>query len=124
VAPASGKRLDYFPKSGRATWVSSNKWFTIPDIEQFITADMGNDIANIEHKLKDSIDQQWKVSYDRTIHRDQYGNEIHKIATGYILYRKQSKIIEVNRLHTAKLISNIIVNDIIHFKKLSDANQK
>jgi hypothetical protein len=33
----SGKRLDYFPKSGRATRVSSNKYFTIPDIEQFIT---------------------------------------------------------------------------------------
>lgn len=31
-----GRRLDYFPKSGRATWVSSGKWFTIPDIEKFI----------------------------------------------------------------------------------------
>lgn len=25
----SGKKLDYFPKSGRATWVSIGKWFTI-----------------------------------------------------------------------------------------------
>jgi hypothetical protein len=119
VAPDSGKRLDYFPKSGRATWVSSNKWFTIPDIEQFITADMGNDIANIEHKLKDSIDQQWKVSYDRTIHRDQYGNEIHKLKNTYVLYRKQVKVIEVNRLYTAKLISTIILNDIVQFKKIN-----
>ena len=33
----NGKRLDYFPKSGRATWVGSQKWFTIDDIEQFLT---------------------------------------------------------------------------------------
>lgn len=32
----NGRRLDYFPKSGRATWVSSGKWFTITDIEKFI----------------------------------------------------------------------------------------
>lgn len=31
-----GEKLDYFPKSGRATWVSSGKWFEIEDIEQFI----------------------------------------------------------------------------------------
>lgn len=31
-----GRRLDYFPKSGKATWVSSQEWFQIPDIEQFI----------------------------------------------------------------------------------------
>jgi hypothetical protein len=30
------KKLDYFPGSRRATWVSSQKWFHIPDIEKFI----------------------------------------------------------------------------------------
>jgi hypothetical protein len=30
------RRLDYFPKSGRATWVGSQKWFVIKDIEQYI----------------------------------------------------------------------------------------
>lgn len=32
----NGKRLDYFPKSGRATWVSSGRWFTIEDIEKYL----------------------------------------------------------------------------------------
>lgn len=32
----SGKKLDYFPKSGRATWVGSNKWFEIEDIEKYL----------------------------------------------------------------------------------------
>lgn len=31
-----GKQLDYFPKSGKATWVGSNRWMHIPDIEIFI----------------------------------------------------------------------------------------
>ena len=30
------KRLDYFPNSTRATWVSSQKWFSIDDIEKFL----------------------------------------------------------------------------------------
>lgn len=30
------KRLDYFPKKGRSTWVGSGRWFTIKDIEQVI----------------------------------------------------------------------------------------
>jgi predicted NUDIX family NTP pyrophosphohydrolase len=34
--PVTKKRLDFFPKTCRATWVSTNKWFTIPDIEKFI----------------------------------------------------------------------------------------
>jgi hypothetical protein len=36
LTPAKGRSLDYFPKSGRATWVSSGKWFEIEDIEKFI----------------------------------------------------------------------------------------
>ena len=32
----SGRKLDFFPKSMKATWVSSNKWFVIEDIELFI----------------------------------------------------------------------------------------
>lgn len=31
----NGKRLDYFPKSGRAIWVSSGKWFEIEYIDIF-----------------------------------------------------------------------------------------
>ena len=31
-----GKRLDYFPKTSKATWVGTNQWMVIPDIEQFI----------------------------------------------------------------------------------------
>jgi hypothetical protein len=31
-----GKQLDYFPKSKKATWTGSNKWFHIDDIETFI----------------------------------------------------------------------------------------
>lgn len=30
------KKLDYFPQSGKATWVGSGKWFRIDDIEKFI----------------------------------------------------------------------------------------
>lgn len=30
------KRLDYFPKSGRATWVGSGKWFEIEHIDTFL----------------------------------------------------------------------------------------
>lgn len=36
ISPAKGRSLDYFPKSGRATWVSSGKWFTIEDVEKFL----------------------------------------------------------------------------------------
>jgi hypothetical protein len=31
-----GKQLDFFPKSRRATWVGTNRWFIIEDIETFI----------------------------------------------------------------------------------------
>lgn len=30
------RTLDYFPKSGRATWLSSGKWFEIEDVEKFL----------------------------------------------------------------------------------------
>jgi hypothetical protein len=73
----------------------------------------------IEQKLKGDIDQHWRENGDHTIFRDQYGNEIHKLRDTYILYRKQEKIVEVNRFHTAKLISAILVNDIIHYKDIS-----
>lgn len=33
---ANRKSLDFFPQSCKATWVGSNKWFRIPDIEKFI----------------------------------------------------------------------------------------
>lgn len=32
----SGKRLDYYPKSGQATWVGTNVFFNIPDIEKYL----------------------------------------------------------------------------------------
>lgn len=32
----NGKKLDYFPKSKKATWTGSNRWFLIDDIETFI----------------------------------------------------------------------------------------
>lgn len=32
----SGKPLDYFPQRGKATWLGSNRWFKIKDIEAFI----------------------------------------------------------------------------------------
>lgn len=31
-----GKQLDYFPKSRKATWVGTNHWIYIADIEIFI----------------------------------------------------------------------------------------
>jgi hypothetical protein len=40
-----GKRLDYFPKSGRATWVSSGRWFTIEDVEKFLYEQFKHDTA-------------------------------------------------------------------------------
>lgn len=75
-------------------------------------------VENIEKKLKADLDQRWMMNEGSTIHRDQYGNEIHKVKDTYILYRKKVKIIEVNRLHTAKLLSTIIMNDIVHYKSL------
>lgn len=36
ITTPDGKRLDYYPTSNKATWVGSNSWFKIPDIEQFI----------------------------------------------------------------------------------------
>lgn len=79
---------------------------------------MPESIEKTEQKLKANIDQRWMDNTDKTIHRDQYGNEIHKLRKTYVLYRKQEKIIEVHRLHTAKLISAIILNDIVHYKDL------
>lgn len=32
----TGKNLDYFPRSGKATWLGSGKWFVITDIEQWL----------------------------------------------------------------------------------------
>jgi len=36
ISHKDGRRLDYFPKSGRATWVSSGRWFRIEDIEKYL----------------------------------------------------------------------------------------
>lgn len=36
ITTAEGKRLDYFPTSNKATWVGSQEWFKIPNIELFI----------------------------------------------------------------------------------------
>lgn len=72
----------------------------------------------IERKLKSDLGQNWRENTDKTIHRDQFGNEIHKLMDTYVLYHKQEKIAEVNRLHTAKVISMVLLNDIIHFKDL------
>lgn len=30
------KVLDYFPQRGKATWVGTNKWFKIDNIENFL----------------------------------------------------------------------------------------
>jgi hypothetical protein len=77
---------------------------------------MANTVSDIEKKLQSGIDQRWMMNSDKTIYRDQYGNEIHALRETYVLYRKHEKIIEVNKLHTAKLISTIILNDIVHYK--------
>lgn len=31
-----GRKFDYFPTSGKGTWVGSNDFFKVPDIERFI----------------------------------------------------------------------------------------
>lgn len=31
-----GKKLDYYPQSGKACWTGTNSWFVIPDIEKFL----------------------------------------------------------------------------------------
>lgn len=36
ISRPEGRRLDYFPRSGRATWVGSGKWFEIEDMEKFL----------------------------------------------------------------------------------------
>lgn len=77
---------------------------------------MANSIENIERKLKTDIDQRWMENSDKTISRDQYGNEIHRLRDTYVLYRKHEKICEVHKLYTAKLISQILLNDIVHYK--------
>lgn len=79
---------------------------------------MANSVADIETKLKSGIDQRWLCNEDNDRHKDRYGNEIYKTGGKYILYRKQVKIVEVNRLHTAKLISTILLNDVILYKDL------
>jgi hypothetical protein len=40
-----GKQLDYFPKSGKATWVGTNQWIYIADIETFIQKTFLNEKA-------------------------------------------------------------------------------
>lgn len=42
------KVLDYFPQSGRATWLGTNKWFNIPDkgLEKFIREQSPNHPEN------------------------------------------------------------------------------
>lgn len=36
ISREGNRTLDYFPKSGRATWLSSGRWFEIEDIEKFL----------------------------------------------------------------------------------------
>jgi hypothetical protein len=36
ISRTGNRTLDYFPKSGRATWLSSGKWFKITDVEKFL----------------------------------------------------------------------------------------
>lgn len=79
---------------------------------------MAESISIVEKKLQADFDQRWMMNSDKTIYRDQYGNEIHALRETYILYRKHEKICEVHRLHTAKLISTILLNDIVHYKDL------
>lgn len=52
------KRLDYFPKSGRATWLGSQKWFTIDDIEQFLTEQF-KPVAAGEHAAPTPFKNKW-----------------------------------------------------------------
>lgn len=79
---------------------------------------MANSVDSIQQKLKDEIGQNWRDTDNHRTYRDQFGNEIHKTQNGYMLYRMNEKVIEVNRLATAKLISNIILNDIVLYKDL------
>lgn len=79
---------------------------------------MPDSVPIVEKKLRSDIDQRWIANAEKTIYRDQYGSEIHALKETYVLYRKQEKICEVHRLHTAKLISQVILNDIVHYKSL------
>lgn len=36
ISRPGNRTLDFFPKSGRATWLSSGKWFEIEDVEKFL----------------------------------------------------------------------------------------
>lgn len=36
ISGIDGKKLDFFPTSNKGSWVGSNKFFIIPDIEKFI----------------------------------------------------------------------------------------
>lgn len=79
---------------------------------------MPDSVPVVEKKLQSDIDQRWMENTDKTISRDQYGNEIHRLRKTYVLYRMHEKVCEVHRLHTAKLISTILLNDIVHYKDL------
>lgn len=45
----SGKPLDYFPQRGKATWLGSNRWFKIRDIEAFIMDNWKKEPDYCEH---------------------------------------------------------------------------
>lgn len=73
--------------------------------------------ADQEGSLKEGIGQRWVLnSYDKS-YSDQFGFMI-RYGTEYRLSFKGQDLITVYSLITAKLISTIILNDIIMNKKI------
>jgi hypothetical protein len=77
---------------------------------------MPNDLDSIYDKLLEGLGQRWRVNQSHTIFNDQFGFAIYKHHDQFILYYKEKKISVFNNLATAKMVSTIILNDIINYK--------
>lgn len=74
-----------------------------------------------ERKLISDMGQKWTSNWDKTEHYDQFGFKIFKCGNKFHLYRKNEKIGEVNKLHSAKFLSRIWLNDAILYSKQPDS---
>lgn len=72
----------------------------------------------VEDKLLSDMGQVWRERGDNEYY-DQYGFVIYKVGNQYHLYRHNQRLGgEVNKLHTAKLLSKIWLNDAVLYKKV------
>lgn len=72
-----------------------------------------------EVKLLGDIGQKWQGRFANTEYHDQFGFSIYKTGIRWELYHNGNLLGKVNKLHTAKMLSRIWLNDAVIYKRLT-----